>query len=126
MANASEGRYLELRFLDSRSDLPPDRPIGYPRLFEHRLSLHQVDLNKLRLVDGIATILHNYDPEILTAFLNLSKPYISFEYRPHSDSGTIWFLERRKRHVHVGETFRYSDYSSHLTYLYNAVTTVES
>ena len=126
MANASEGRYLELRFLDSRSDLPPNRPIGYPRLFQLRQSLDQVDLNKLRLVDGIVTILHNYNPVFLTKFLDLNEPYVSFEYRPRDVLGAIWFLVRYKRRVHVGTTFEYLYYSSHLTYLYSAVTTVKS
>ena len=107
MSTTTEEGNEEPTYLESCPDvLPADKPVGHPHLIEcePRLS-YDVDRTKLRLADGIATVLYNYDPEFLRKFLDLKIYCITFNC--HTDNNVLpsWDLMRLGGRVTVSVVF---------------------
>lgn len=73
------------KYLDTCPDLlPPDAPVGHPHLMDTTNFNEYTPRENLRVADGIATVLFNYDPKALRSFLNLDQP--EFEFLRHEES----------------------------------------
>ena len=91
-----------LKYLDACPELPSSRPVNFPHIIDTQPVFNELtDPVKLRLCDGIATVLFHYDPAFLSRFLNPCIPEVFFlreENTKHKEDCVIY---RKNRTVTV-------------------------
>ena len=112
----------DLEYLPDYQDLPICRPVGFP----HIVKLESVDEFaspiKLRLPDGVVTVLFHYDPQFLARSLDLSQHKVFFHRHENSDSVERDFvIERVGSEVMVSRPLRFVLLTSELILLLQSV-----
>ena len=80
------------KYLTTCAELPANKPAGYPYLLD---CSDTTALQGYTFADAIATILYNWKPEALHAFLGLSKDKFIFKVERAAGSTYINFIIRR-------------------------------
>lgn len=68
----------ELTYLPDCADLPIDAPIGHPHLVDPESVSDRFVPQDLTVADVVVTTLFKYQPEALTAFLDLDRPKVHY------------------------------------------------
>ena len=68
-----------LKYLDAHPELPSSRGVDFPHIIDTQPVFNELtDPVKLRLCDGVATVLFHYDAAFLSQFLDLSISEVFF------------------------------------------------
>ena len=96
------------KYLTTCAELPANKPAGYPYLLD---CSDTTALQDFTFADTMATILYNWKPEALRAFLDLSKDKFVFKIEQAAGSTYIDFIIGR-----TGNTVVVSAASTFLTF----------
>ncbi|MCJ1432590.1 hypothetical protein MMC27_001947 [Xylographa pallens] len=96
----------EVTFLSLYPDLPPELPAGWPHIINWdtvRMSFEDAELSidGCHIANGIATVLHRYDPELLKNFLDLAVNKVTFTKNEKLGTFTDLVIERNHNTVMV-------------------------
>lgn len=94
-----------LKYLDVYPKLPVDAPIGYPHIIDLKSLDHDYyDAQNISIADAVATILFNFTPGTLTAFLDLDRPNFLFIQGGKPGVCLDFCIKRDGRTVEVGDS----------------------
>lgn len=99
------GKYPKLdalEYLDNYAALPADRPVGYPHLINMDKYQEHIQRQGLRIADAVVTVLYNWEPEALTAFLDDDLEDFRFQVVDFSDHPQNFYVQRKRRRVEAG------------------------
>ena len=96
--------YPALEYLDHYAALPADRPVGYPHLINTDKYTTDIQRQNLRIADAVVTVLYNWEPEALAAFLDKDLEDFRFQVEDHSDYPHNFYVHRKGKRVEAGQT----------------------
>lgn len=91
-----------LEYLDHYAALPADRPVGYPHLINADKYKEEIQRQDLRIADAVVTVLYNWEPEALAAFLNYDLEDFRFQVEDSNVHPHNFYVQRKGRRVEVG------------------------
>ncbi|MCJ1390861.1 hypothetical protein MMC18_003722 [Xylographa bjoerkii] len=97
----------EVAFLSGNPDLPVELPPGWPHIIDWdtvRTSFEDAELSEdgFHIANGIATVLHRYDPALLKNFLDFDIHKVTYNKKDKSENVADLVIERDKNHVMCG------------------------
>ena len=98
-----EPQQIPLRYLDSYPGLPASAPVGHPHIIGW--DGEDTDKKHLTAADGIATLLFNWKPEALDAFLDVRhKSRYEWYRRAKPNTGVVDLLVARTGNMALVKT----------------------
>lgn len=91
-----------LEYLDHYAALPADRPVGYPHLINTDKFKEENQRQNLRIADAIVTVLYNWEPEALAAFLDHDLEDFRFQVEDSNIYPHNFFVQRKGKRVEAG------------------------
>lgn len=91
-----------LEYLDNYSSLPPDRPVGYPHLINIEKYKEENQRQDLRIADAAVTVLYNWEPEALAAFLDEGREDFRFQVEDSKAYPHNFYIQRKGNRVEAG------------------------
>lgn len=82
--------------------LPARRPIGYPHLINMDKYKIGIRWRRLRIADGVVTVLHNWEPETLAAFLDAGVYDFRFLVKDERKHCGNFYVEKTGKRVQAG------------------------
>ena len=91
-----------LEYLDHYAALPTGRPVGYPHLINMDKYTEEIQRQDLRIADAIVTVLYNWEPEALAAFLNDELEDFRFQVEDSKVYPHSFYVQRKGKRVEAG------------------------
>lgn len=86
--------------------LPAGRPLNWPHVINTAIDFNEEDApGNIRLADGIATVLYNYSPHVLAAFLDLTINHFEFVRKESGQFYCNLAISRKGSEVRVSLLF---------------------
>ncbi|MCJ1414569.1 hypothetical protein MMC32_000896 [Xylographa parallela] len=106
MDDSSKSSKWGVTFLSFYPDLPLSLPTGWPHIIdwdtvEGIFADTGLSIDGFHIANGIATVLHRYDPALLKNFLDLAINQVTFTKKGKSGCGAILVIERNHNTVMV-------------------------
>ena len=90
----------EVRYLDELPALPSSQPEGHPHILDVSSDNCFENNPRVKFPDGVATMLFNYNPEALDAFLDLAR-VPGFKFTGQMEESPTLVISREGRDVMV-------------------------
>lgn len=91
-----------LEYLDHFPALSADRPVGYPHLINMEKYKEEIQRQDLRVADAVVTVLYNWEPEALSAFLDDGLEDFRFQVEDSNVYPHNFYVQRKGNRVEVG------------------------
>ncbi|MCJ1399323.1 hypothetical protein MMC11_002525 [Xylographa trunciseda] len=97
---------FKVTFLAENPDLPVTLPPGWPHIIDwdtvrNEFEDAELSVQGFHIANGIATVLHRYDPALLKSFLDFGIDKVTFTQK-HDPGSMAIFIERNKNVVMCG------------------------
>ena len=91
-----------LEYLDNYAALPSYRPVGFPHLINTEKYYEENQRQDLRVADAVVTVLYNWEPEALAAFLDMDREDFRFRVEDSKVYPHNFYIQRKYNRVEVG------------------------
>jgi hypothetical protein len=91
-----------LEYLDHYAALPAHRPVGFPHLINIEKYKEENQRANLRVADAVVTVLHNWEPEALAAFLDMEREDFRFQVDDSRVYPHNFYIQRKHNRVEAG------------------------